>query len=165
MNKYLLFILIFCSSCSEPTPPYVLPINAIELITSNANKTWKLAKRTNNGDRMNMGDCFLSYRQTYNSDMTVSDNNSAHHNCGDSLHAVWELIKDEDGHNYIKMTSPEIPALLNIEEDYKLFKILELEENRMKIAFYHKQFSDRTTTIIDYLVPDHIVVGDRDFHW
>jgi len=97
--------------------------------------------------------------------MTVSDNNGEHHNCGDSLDATWELIKDKEGHNFIKMTSPQIPLLLNIKEDYKQFKILELEENRMKLAFYHKQFSDRTTTIVDYLVPDHIVVHDRDFHW
>lgn len=166
MNKHWILFLMLILSCSEPPkPPYTLPNNAIKLISGENSKTWKLAKRTNNGDRMNMGGCFLSFRQTFRSDMTVSDNNGEQRDCGESLHAKWELIKDEKGHNFIKMTSPQIPALLNIEEEFKNFKILHLAENEMKIAFYHKQFSDRTTTIVDYLVPEDVHVEDRDFHW
>ncbi len=165
MIRVFFIIFNFCSSCSEPSKPYVLPENAINLIAGNSSKTWKLAKCMNNGNRMNMGDCFLSFKQTYRSDMTVSDNNGEQSNCGDSLHATWELIKYGDGHNFIKMTSPQISELLNIEEDFKQFKILHLEEGKMKIAFYHKQFSDRTTTIVDFLVPEEVEVSDRDFHW
>ena len=114
---------------------------------------------------MNMGDCFLSYKVTYKVDMTVTDNNGEHPDCGDSLHAQWELTKDKEGHNFIKMRSPQISKLMNIKEDYKLFKVLHLTHDKMKIAYYHKQFSDRTTTIVDYLVPEDVEVKDRDFHW
>lgn len=166
MNKILGLFVIFCFCCAEPPKaPYVLPDDPIQLIAGNDSKTWKLAKRTNNGDRMNMGDCFLSFKQTYRADMTLSDNNGEQNDCGDSLHANWELIKDEKGHNFIKMTSPQIPKLLNIKEDHKQFKILHLAENEMKIAYYHKQFSDRTTTIVDYMVPEDVEIKDRDFHW
>ena len=165
MNKYVPILLILFLSCSEPPKPYVLPDNAIELITAHSSKTWKLAKRMNNGNRMNMGDCFLSYKQTFKADMTVTDNNSEQNDCGDSLNASWEITIDEEGHNFIKMTSPQIPELLKIEEDFKNFKILLLAEDKMKLAFYHRQFSDKWTTIVDYMVPENIVVKDRDFHW
>ena len=152
-------------SCADPPLPYTLPEKPVQLVAGDSSKVWKLAKRTNNGNRMNMGDCFLSYRKTYTTDMKVSDNNGEHDDCGDSLYATWELIMDEKGHNFIRISSPQIPELMNIQEDFKNFKILHLEENKMIIAFYHKQFSDRVTTIVDYLVPEDIVVDDRDFHW
>lgn len=158
-------ILLVFLSCSEPKQPYLLPDNAESLISGDVSKTWKLAKRMNDGNRMNMGECFLAYKQTFKSDRTVSDNNSSQKDCGESLHAKWEIVVDEKGHSFIKMSSPQISELLNIKEDYKMFKIIELTEASMKLAFYHKQFSDRTTTIVDHLVPEYVTVQDRDFHW
>lgn len=113
---------------------------------------------------MNMGGCFLSFRQTYSSDMSMTDNNGEQADCGESLNAKWEITKDEEGHSFIKLSSPQIPELLNIEEEFKNFKILYLSKDTLKLAFYHRQFSDRTTTIVDYLVPESFKVADRDFH-
>ena len=157
--------LLVVFGCNEPIPPYSLPKNVISIICSDSIKTWKLAKRLNDGNRMNMGDCFLSYRQTFKKDMTVSDNNGDNDNCGESLTATWEIIKDEKAHSYIKMQSPQIPMLMNIKEDYKKLRILHLSENKMTVAFYHRQFSDRWTIITDYLVPESVLVEDREFHW
>lgn len=161
----VLVTIIYLSCSSAPVEPYVLPRNAAELIAGSSSKTWKLAKRTNDGNRMNMGDCFLSYRQTFKSDMTVRDNNSEQKECGESLLAKWEIVQNEEGHSFIKLTSPQISALMNIEDDFKNFKILHLAEDKMKIAFYHRQFSDKWRTIVDYMVPEDVVVEDRDFHW
>lgn len=61
----LLIIMLSVISCSKTKEPYQLPQNAIELISGKNEKTWKLAKRLNNKIRMNMGDCFLSYRQIF----------------------------------------------------------------------------------------------------
>ena len=162
---FFLTFIIYLSCSSAPAEPYALPENAIALIAGSSSKTWKLAKRTNDGNRMNMGDCFLSYRQTFSNDMTVTDNNSEQKDCGESIQAKWKIIQDEEGHSFIQLTSSQIPELMNIEEDFKNFKILHLEEDKMKIAFYHRQFSDKWRTIVDYLIPENVVVEDRDFHW
>lgn len=164
MARLICVVLVSMLACSEPKEPYIPPHNAVGLIASDSTKTWKLAKRMNNGNRMNMDGCFLSFKQTYRADMTMTDNNGEQANCGESLNATWEIVKDEKGHSFIKATSPQIPELLGIDEEFKNFKILYLSKDTLKLAFYHRQFSDRTTTIVDYLVPEDFDVPDRDFH-
>ncbi|NND88103.1 MAG: lipocalin family protein [Flavobacteriaceae bacterium] len=137
--------------------------NAAELIASDSTKTWKIAKRFNDGHRMNMGDCFLSYRVTYSADQKMYDNNLDYEGCGESMEAQWNLIENEDG-SFLKLTGEKIPTLFNIDQEYKYFKINALSENELVLQFRHRQFSSRETIIIDHLVPENIIVTDRDFH-
>ena len=112
-------------SCKKKTTPiYRLPDNAAGLLTGDSVKTWKIARRYNGKARMNMGECFLGYRQRFRESGHVSDNNSELRNCGPSLKAEWEITTTDKGHSYLKLTSDQIPALLNQAENYKLFKIL-----------------------------------------
>ena len=152
------------STCAEVEPPFKAPDNAITLITSDSTKRWKLAKRYNNGHRMNMGDCFLSYRVTYSNELQMWDNNSEHSECGKSLKAAWELITNEGG-SFLKLHSDLLPELLNTEDSYKYFKINALSENELILQFKHQQFSDKSTVIIDHLVPEQVHVEDREFHY
>ncbi len=153
-------------SCAEPQKePYMLPDHAESLIAGDSAKTWKLARRFNNKTRMNMGDCFLLYRQTYQSDMTMHDNNGEHSDCGPTLNATWKFAKDERGNYYVKWNSKELPEVMHIEQDYKFFKILRLSEEQMTLQFSHKQFSNKTTIITDIYVPEYVSVEDREFHW
>lgn len=62
-------------SCSEKEP-YRLPENAESLLHGDSTKTWKIARRYNNDVRMNMGPCFMTYRQSFSEDHQVSDNNA-----------------------------------------------------------------------------------------
>ena len=166
MIKYLLISCIIFVSCSEPPKePYILPDNAIKLVTGDSAKIWKLARRFNNKTRMNMGDCFLAYKQTYRSDMTMHDNNGENIDCGETLNATWKFIKDKGENYYIKWNSEQLPALMHIEEDYKFFKIIHLSEEQMTLQFNHKQFSNKTSLITDIYVPEHVSVEDREFHW
>jgi len=159
-------LLISALSCPEPKkPPYQIPQNAKFLITGDSLKTWKLARRFNNQYRMNMGDCFLSHQQTYKSDMTMYDNSGDHKDCGDTMHAQWEITTDKEGHSYLKWISDQLPDLMNIKVDYKYFKILHISDEELSIQFKHKQYSNKTTTITDFFIPEHISVEDRDFHW
>lgn len=163
---FLLGILVFQFSCSSPkNAPYELPKNAKFLLTSDSTKTWKLARRFNNKTRINMGDCFLSHREVYNSNMTMKNNSGEHRDCGETLSATWKFSKDKKGNYYVRISSKQLPELMNTDKDYKLFKILLLTEEQMILQFKHKQFSDKTTTITDIFVPDNVSVEGREFHW
>jgi len=166
MLKRLLFIisLITALSCQEKEKQvFKLPDNATKLIAGDSIKTWKLAKRFNNGYRMNMGDCFLSYRISYQRNSRMRDNNAENFDCGKSLNASWKIVTNKKG-SYIKLESEEIPQLLNTENNYKFFKIKSLSEDKLVLQFRHKQFSNKSTLIVDHLVPENVSVENRDFH-
>ena len=156
--------LIF-TNCKDSTPEtYKLPQNAIELICGKEEKVWKLAKRLNNNIRMNMGNCFLSYRQHFRNNMTMNDNNGKHNGCGESLNAKWEIVKNENGISFIKIESNQLPKLMNIEDNFKYFQILELTKEKLTVTYQHKQFSNKVMWIKDFYVPESVKVKDRDFH-
>ena len=161
----LSYILILFSCSEEKKAPFSMPKNAETLITGDSVKVWKLAKRTNNNVRMNMGDCFLSYRATYKTDSIMHDNNGEQYDCGETLNAYWSLYNSDKGVPYIKLKSEQLKKLMNLDVDYKFFKILDLNENQMVLKFSHKQFSSKETTIIDVFVPENVSIKDRDFHW
>ena len=112
-----------------------------------------------------MGDCFLSHREIYSSDMTMRNNSGEHKGCGKNLEATWKFAKDKEGNYYVRIESKQLPELMNIEQDYKLFKVLRLTDEQMTLQFHHKQFSSKTTTITDIYVPENVNVKDREFHW
>lgn len=161
----LLILLILASCKSEPVAQFVLPENASELIAGDDLKTWKLAKRYNDGTRMNMGYCFLQHRDTYRPDGSFQNNSEENPDCGESLLARWSIVQDSTGNNYIKLKSSQIPDLMGIEEDYKFFRVLNLAEDRMVLQYRHRQFSEKWRTIKDYWVREDVNVEDRDFHW
>ncbi|MTI29252.1 lipocalin family protein, partial [Xanthovirga aplysinae] len=153
-------------SCSKAKKePYKIPENAFSLIAGESGKTWKLARRFNGKTRMNMGDCFLSFRQTFKPDLSVMDNSGKNKDCGESLIGTWRLTKDKKENYYIKIISDQIPRLMNIEEDYKYFKILHVSEDQLTLQFRHKQFSNKERTMTDIYVPEEMEVEGRDFHW
>jgi hypothetical protein len=159
---YLIFLLhFFLVSCASDK--FELPQNANKLLTSGRSKTWKLAKRYNDGYRMNMGDCFLSYRVTYNSDGTTIDNNSEHENCGESLQADWYFFSNENG-AYIKLVGEKVQTLLNLDVNYKYFKIKHLSDTLMILRFSHKQYGNTARQIEDHLVPQDVYVSGRNYH-
>ncbi|MDT0649449.1 lipocalin family protein [Autumnicola edwardsiae] len=160
---YILIILMY--SCDGlDNEPYKLPDNAVALISSDGIKTWKIAERYNGKVRMNMHPCFLSYRQTFLKDSVFYDNNGNSGNCGKTLTGQWHLHKNGKGDHFIKLMSPQISQLLNIPEDYKLFKILYLSEDTLKLAFDHKQYGSNKTIITDLLVREDLDVGDRYYY-
>lgn len=164
--KYGLILFLAILSCSDPeTPPYELSSDAKSLLTGGSAKSWKLARRFNNKTRMNMGDCFLEHRDTYKSDFTMHNNSGDQPDCGETLYAMWKFSKDKKGNSYVRWTSDQLPQLLNIENNYKSFKILELSEEQMTLQFSHKQFSDKTTIITDIWVPEDVSIEGREFHW
>jgi hypothetical protein len=158
---YTALVLVFMTSCGSDK--FELPENASSLLTNDSTKTWKLAKRYNDGYRMNMGDCFLSYRVSYSNDGTTSDNNALNKDCGDSMEANWSFYTNEDG-AYIKIKGEKVKTLLNQENDYKFFKISSLSDTLLVLSFKHKQFGNKERTIEDYLVPEHIEVENRNYH-
>ncbi|SEM22375.1 Lipocalin-like domain-containing protein [Aquimarina amphilecti] len=170
MKKYyplliLVFILIITSSCSDTNKePYQIPENAVELIAGTSGKTWKIAKRHNDGTRMNMAGCFLSYRNTYFPDMTVKDNNNKQRDCGPSLTADWEITKSKKGHYFIKLKSDQLPELMNIEENHKFFQITYLSKDSLQLRYRHAQFSGQVRTIVDLYVEEDITTPNRNFH-
>ncbi|MEL7003504.1 MAG: hypothetical protein AAFN93_12350 [Bacteroidota bacterium] len=166
-NTIFSFVLLaFLLSCTEAQePPHELPKNAKFLLTGDSTKTWKLTRRFNNKTRMNMGDCFLSHRETYSSDLTMHNNSGEYVDCGATLNATWKFVKDKIGNYYVRIESKQLPELMNIEKEYKLFKILNLADEQMTLQFNHKQFSNKTTTITDIYVPENVSVEDREFHW
>ena len=112
-----------------------------------------------------MGDCFLSYRATYTRAMVMHDNSGEHRGCGETLNASWKFAKDQNENYYVRIESSQLPELMHIEKDFKLFKVLHLSEDQLTLQFSHKQFSDKQTRITDILVPENTVIGDREFHW
>ncbi|RMA64801.1 lipocalin family protein [Ulvibacter antarcticus] len=159
----LIFSLIILSCNDEEKKVFLVPENAVELISGDTIKTWKIAKRFNDGHRMNMGDCFLSYRVSYSRNSNMRDNSSENIDCGESLEANWQLITNKNG-GFIKLTGDNLSELLNIDESYKYFKIKALSQNELVLQFKHKQFSNKSTIIVDHLVPENVLVEDRDFH-
>ena len=154
--------MISCSDTKEI--PYELPENAVSLLTADSIKSWKLARRYNGKTRMNMGDCFLGYRQRFRESGIVSDNNETLRDCGPSLTATWEITTSEKGYPYIKLTSDQIPELLGQESDEKFFKILYLSNDSLVLSYSHKQFNQKRK-ITDYMVREGLEVTDRAFHW
>ncbi|GGG39102.1 hypothetical protein GCM10011344_44970 [Dokdonia pacifica] len=168
MKPYAIFSCILFSvfiSCKDKTKePYIIPENAVHLLTADSVKTWKIAKRYNGKTRMNMGDCFLKYRQRFRESGLVKDNNDLQRDCGPSLEATWEITSSEKGDYYLKLTSDQIPELLQQESNEKFFKILYLSKDSLTLSYVHKQFNNRRR-ITDYLVRDDLEVKDREFHW
>jgi len=75
------------------------------------------------------------------------------------------MYHSKEGLAYIKLKGEQLKELMNLDVDYKFFKILELTEVQMVLEFSHKQFSNKASTIIDVYVPEHVSVNERDFHW
>lgn len=164
--KQTLFVisLIFVIPCQDTAKQtFILPDKNTELIAGDSIKTWKLTKRFNKGYRMNMGNCFLSYRISYQRNSRMRDNSSENFECGKSLSASWKIITNNQG-SFIKLESEEIPELLRIDENYKYFRILALSENELVIKFKHKQYSNNSAIITDYLVPENVKAENRNFH-
>ncbi|TRO67456.1 lipocalin family protein [Christiangramia sabulilitoris] len=165
--KYRLFFLQLAFtfiSCSDSQKPFHLPDNANQLLHGDSTKTWKIARRYNDDIRMNMGPCFMAYRQTFKVDHLVQDNNEDTRDCGPNLTGKWNFKKGPEGNSFIKISSPDIPKLLNTEKDYKYFKVLKLTEDTLKISFKHKQYGDTYRRITDILVREDLDIGDRYFH-
>lgn len=164
-----LILIAFLSSCSakkEDPPVYTLAANATELLAGQESKTWKLAKRTNNKTRVNMGNCTLSYRQTFHSNGQVSDNNAENHDCGPTLNGQWALSLDSKGNPYLSITSDLIPSLFKVKEGSKTkyFQIVTLKDSLLVFRFQHQLYTNKTTIIEDTLIPENAPEGDRNFH-
>ena len=144
--------------------PYKIPKNATKLISGTSGKTWKIAKRHNGKIRMNMAGCFLSYRITYLPDMLVKDNNGKQPDCGPSLNAQWEIIKNKKGHYFIKFKSEQLPELMNTKKNYKHFQITYLSKDSLELQYRHAQFSGQVRTIVDLYVQENVSAPNRDFH-
>lgn len=56
---------------------------------------------------------FLDYRQSFKIDNTVAYNNEMNQDCGPSLKGVWDFKKGPNGDPFEKISSPDIPKLLN----------------------------------------------------
>ena len=163
-NMVFIFIMtIVFYSCDSKKEPYQLPDNAVELLTNNTSKTWKLAKRINNGHRMNMGDCFLSYRITYSANYSVKDNNAEHNDCGPSMKTQWKFVTNKNA-SFIKWSSESLKELMKTEKPYKYFTLVSISKNELIVKYEHQQFSNRKLIITDYLVPEYVEVEGRDFH-
>ena len=160
----ILLILFAFLACTQPHEPYALPENAQALLRGDSTKTWKIARRYNDDIRMNMGPCFMAYRQTFSSDNSVRDNNETTEDCGPSLKGNWNFKIGPEGEPYVKISSLDIPKILNTEKDYKYFKILKLTEDTLKLSFKHKQYGNTVREITDILVREDLDIGDRYFH-
>lgn len=163
-NLIIVLGIFFFFSCSKKEKTFSLPENAKALLAGQSGKTWKIANRYNDGTRMNMAGCFLTYRIMYLANNSFHDNNGEQENCGKSLIGSWEIITYETGKSYIKWNSDQLPELMNSKSNHKYFKILQLEEDTLRLQFRHKQFSSEST-FVDTFVPEHIAVKGRDFHW
>ena len=153
------------SCSSEADRSFELPANASEMIAGDSVKTWKLARRFNNGTRMNMGDCFLAHRQSFSKDGTFYTSSSGRKDCGEPMIGRWTLARDPKKTTYIRLDSDQIPEMLNIEEDFKFFRIKNLSDSLLVLQFNHAQTTKEQTVMVDYLVPEGANVNDRTFHW
>jgi len=114
---YVLLVIGITSCKDEPKPPYSIPQNAVTLLTADSIKSWKIARRYNGKTRMNMGDCFLGYRQRFatsaalnaHSSGLVEDNIGALRNCGPSFKAIWQITTSDQGAFYLNLTIDQIP--------------------------------------------------------
>lgn len=167
---YSLCLLLFLFNCSTEEKEegiYALPSNAAELLTGKVSKTWKLAKRTNDGMRVNMNNCTLAYRQTYTSSQQVSDNNEQNPDCGPSVSGSWQFSYDSKKRPYLAITGDIIPTLFTVKEGSKtkFFRIVFLSDSMLVYRFPHQLFNKETTIIEDTLIPENAPEGDRNFHW
>ena len=163
----ILLLLYFGCSKGKKEVIYTLPDNAVEMLAGKESKTWKLAKRTNGGTRVNMGDCTLAYRQTFSANLQVSDNNAQQPDCGPSLTGSWKFGLGKDGQAYLAITSSIVPKLFKVENgsSTKYFKITSLSDSMLVYHFEHQLFSNRTTIIEDVLIPEDVPDLNRNFHW
>ncbi len=161
----IVIILLFMSCAGEVDRPFELPTNAPEMIAGDSVKTWKLARRYNNGTRMNMGDCFLAHRQSFSKDGTFYTSSNGRKDCGAPMVGKWTLARDPEKTAYIRLDSDQIPEMLNIDEDFKFFKIKNLSDSLLVLQFNHAQTTKEQTVMVDYLVPEGVNVDDRTFHW
>ncbi len=165
VSKIIILIMLLSIGCSEEEKTkFQAPKNIKQLIAGDSSKTWKLARRYNGRTRMNMGDCFLKYRQTFTVSGDVYDNNSANSNCGESLKGIWSIVKDTNNVTYIRIESSLIPELFKIDQEYKDFKIFYANQDSLQLSFYHTQYG-QGHVISDYLVTESTEVDDRDFHY
>ncbi|TVZ51434.1 lipocalin-like protein [Dokdonia sp. Hel_I_53] len=160
----LVAILCF-TRCKEKIKkePYQVPDDLAQIIAGDSLKTWKLLKRYNGKTRMNMGDCFLKYRQTFMNDGNVYDNNIENSDCGKSLKGSWKIIKDSQNFTYIRITSNQIPKLLGTTENYKDFRIFHASKDSLHLSFVHTQYGQKRR-ISDYLIDQDLQIKGRDFH-
>ena len=159
----VLMMMVLLLSCQEDQV-YELPKNTAILLAGDDAKTWKLARRSNNNVRMNMGPCFLNYRQSFSVDNTVEDKNGRNKNCGPSPAGTWKFKKGAKNEPYLRITSPQIPELLSTSKEYKDFKILKLTIDTLDVVFRHNQYGNTSRLITDILVREDLDIGDRYFH-
>jgi len=169
MKNWTVYVILFVSflvtSCNKTLKtPYQPPSNLEYLIASDSLKTWKISKRYNGKTRMNMGDCFLRYRQSFLLNGSVYDNNEDNSNCGPSLKGSWAIIRDSAFYTYIRIKSDDIPELLGISENYIDFRVFYASKDSLHISFIHTQFGQERR-ISDYLVQEDISVKNRNFHY
>ena len=163
--SWLMLTLFFFSCETKESYTFNLPRNAKKMLSSDSAKTWILARRYNNDTRMNMGDCFLQYSQTFRIDGSMNDNAGENMGCGETLEASWKFIKSQNQKFYLRLEGSEVGKRLQIEENFKHFKILNLTDSLMKLQFFHSQFSTKASQITDLWVPEGTKVHDRNFHW
>ena len=127
---FFIFFLLFFFGCTDSGNQhkviYSLPDNGEQLLAGDESKAWKLAKRTNDNMRVNMDECTLGFRQTFNRKHKISDNNEQNYDCGQSIKGSWNLSQDSKGQAYFSITSDHIPKLFNVKEGSKTkyFKII-----------------------------------------
>ena len=161
----MLLILWGCGS-GESSKIFRLPPDSDQTLAGTNRKTWKLAKRTNNGTRVNMGECTLHYRQTFYANHQVEDNNSLRSDCGDSMNGKWNLSENESGVAYLSIASEVVPKYFEVPEGSitKHFQLVELTDKSLVYTFKHKLFSTKPSIVVDYLIPADSVFEDRNFH-
>lgn len=111
-----------------------------------------------------MNDCTLAYRQTFNANQQLSDNNA---DCGPSLTGSWKLSLDSKGQVFLAITSEQVPELFKVKEGSKTkyLKLSALSDSILVYRFQHQLFSNETTIIEDTLIPEDAPDDDRNFHW
>lgn len=161
---FLVILLLTLNACSEQeVAKFDLPETADKMIAGDSTKTWMLASRYNDGNRMNMGDCFIRYRISYKANKSFSDNNGESSSCGPTLEGKWYSFQNDNG-SFIKWESAQLPELLNIEEEFKYFKLVNLNNDSLVVSYTHRQYGNKLRTIVDYLVPEGTSLPDRYFH-
>ena len=155
-NYSILFLFVFIlSACIETEePPYPLPQNAVNMLSGDESKTWKLVKRFSNKTQIELDNCYKSYKQTFFSNRIMRDNKDSMQYCGETLTAEWKFSKDNRDYYYIQLTSEQIPRLMGIQENEKLFKIRYIDSNELVVEHPDNQFSSGLATITDIYVPE-----------
>lgn len=160
------FVWLNCGATKEETV-FQLPENASELLAGKGSKTWKLAKRTNGKTRVNMGECTMAYRQTFDRNNKVTDNNKEREDCGPSIEGTWQFSYDEKKRPHVAITSEMIPKLFKTKtgSQTKHFQIVALTDSLFVYRFAHELFTNQTTVIEDVLIPENVIAEGRNFHW